>query len=129
MQKIKTKDFTYVLPEEISLEQYTAISEMLTKLDLSLDSGDITDAWQIITALFMKFMQQGVIGQALAILLVRVDENDVCEEWEPEFADLRKNDFKKVGDKSIASVLQDFLSGRKDLITTLINSFKKLMNE
>jgi hypothetical protein len=58
-----------------------------------------------------------------------VDENDVCEEWEPEFADLRKNDFKKVGDKSIASVLQDFLSGRKDLITTLINSFKKLMNE
>lgn len=114
----------FYVPAEISYRQYFAINELLksVKIDpLSLGKLKETEEKTEIklngTIVYSALMAEGKLPEFFATLLVPKD----AEKWQPEFLSQNKDLMFDIGDKTMLEVLESFLSGRADLIDTILN--------
>lgn len=124
---IKLNDKAFTVPEEVTYRQYYELSKLLDGVDLNSfrkknDNGEnVIDVQAIKDVLFKEHK----IPKFFATLLVPSGEST----WKPSFAKDNEELFMDIGDVSGTEVIQDFLSGRGNLIQSILDYFLNFLTK
>lgn len=116
----KLGDKSFTVPEEVTYRQYFELSKLLDGIDLNSFRKQTEDGFTIdVQAVKDALFKEHKIPKFFATLLVPTGESA----WKQSFAKDHEELFMDIGDVSGTQVIQDFLSGRGNLIQSILDYF------
>jgi hypothetical protein len=110
----------FVVPEEVTYRQYYKLNKLLG------DAFDFGDMSEVNIALIVKALfEKDLLPDVFATLLIPTG----VSVWKEEYLESNRNVFIDIGDKTAVEILESFLSGRGNLIESILNFFDNFLNQ